>query len=58
MNMALDPEEFTPLAEDEVPVGEESINVIGTVEPSNEWTQMRDTLAQEMFVEWNDRRRS
>lgn len=58
MNMALDLEEFTPLAEDEVPVGEESINVIGTVEPSNEWTQMRDTLAQEMFVEWNDRRRS
>ena len=58
MNMALDLEEFTPLVEDEVPVGEESINVIGTVEPSNEWTQMRDTLAQEMFVEWNDRRRS
>ena len=52
MNMTLDLEEFTPLAEDEVPVGEEPINVIGTVEPSNEWTQMRDTLAR------NDRRRS
>ncbi|KAK7281017.1 hypothetical protein RIF29_08651 [Crotalaria pallida] len=55
MNMAIDPEELSSLPEDTQPVGEEPINIIGTVEPSNEWTQMRDALAQDMFMEWRNR---
>jgi hypothetical protein len=55
MNMALDLEEFTPFAEDEVPMGEETINVVGTIEPSNQWTQRRDAHAQEMFTEFGNR---
>lgn len=57
IHMALDPEEFAPFVEDEVPVGEEPINVVGIVEPSNQWTQMRNALAQEMFTEWGNRHR-
>ncbi|KAI4300254.1 hypothetical protein L6164_033651 [Bauhinia variegata] len=58
MHMTMDSEEFSPLTQDELPIGEEPINVIGTVESSNEWTQIRDTLAQDMFVEWNNRQRN
>ncbi|KAI4353041.1 hypothetical protein L6164_002019 [Bauhinia variegata] len=58
MHMTMDPEEFAPFAQDEMPIGEEPINVIRIVEPSNEWTQMHDTLAQEIFVEWNNRQRN
>ncbi|KAI4346116.1 hypothetical protein L6164_013195 [Bauhinia variegata] len=38
MHMTMDPEEFSPLAQDKSPIREEPINVIGTIEPSNEWT--------------------
>ena len=31
-------------------------NVISTVEPSQEWTDRRDVLANEMFNNWNARR--
>ncbi|PNX76503.1 hypothetical protein L195_g032452 [Trifolium pratense] len=57
MNMASDPEEFASFAKDELPVGEETINVVGTIEPSNQWTQMRDAHAQEMFTEFGNRHR-
>jgi hypothetical protein len=46
MNMASNREEFTPFAVDEVPMGEETINVVGTIEPSYQWTQTRDAHAQ------------
>ncbi|XP_039134179.1 uncharacterized protein LOC120271562 [Dioscorea cayenensis subsp. rotundata] len=52
INMVVDPEEFTPLANNEMAIGEEPL--VGTVEPSNEWTEKRDNLAQEM---WHDFRR-
>jgi len=51
MTMEMDPEEFTPVAQDEVLVGEEPINVVGTIEPSIERTQMRDVLAEEIFID-------
>ena len=54
--MSFDPEEHTPLTGDAVPVGEDPNNVIGVVEASNQWTQWRDELATQMFVEWQDRR--
>ena len=44
--MAIDPEEYAPLADDERPIGEEPL--IGTIEASDEWTKRRDELAQEM----------
>ena len=47
--MVVNSEECTPLADDEVPVGDKPL--IGIVEPSNVWTEKRDNLAQEM---WND----
>ena len=49
INMVVNSEECTPLADDEVPVGDKPL--IGIVEPSNVWTEKRDNLAQEM---WND----
>ena len=49
MYMPLDPLEYAPMEDDEVPIGEDGINTIGTVEASAEWTQMRDNLAQEMY---------
>ncbi|XP_058733951.1 uncharacterized protein LOC131605633 [Vicia villosa] len=58
VNMTMDPEEFSPFAEDEVPLGEEAINVVETIEPSNQWTQRRDVHAQEMFTEWRNRHRN
>ena len=56
--MEMDPEEFTPVAQDEVLVGEEPINVVGTIEPSIERTQMRDVLAEEIFIDQRNRRRN
>ena len=50
INMAIDPEEYTPLADDEMPMGKEPL--IETVEGSNEWTKKRDELAQEMQNEF------
>ncbi|XP_058783278.1 uncharacterized protein LOC131657951 [Vicia villosa] len=58
VNMTMDPEEFSPFAEDEVPLGEETINVVETIEPSNQWTQRRDVHAQEVFIEWRNRHRN
>lgn len=57
MHMASDPEEFAPLAEDELPVGEEPIDVVETIEPSSQWTQGRDAHAQQMFTEFRNRHR-
>jgi len=36
--------------------GNDHDNVISTVEPSQEWTDGRDVLANEMFNNWNARR--
>ncbi|WOL07881.1 hypothetical protein Cni_G16630 [Canna indica] len=55
MNMKIDPLEFATITDDELPIGEEPINIISTVEPSNEWTQSRDNLAQQMWDEWRAR---
>ena len=58
MYMALDPEENTILTLDDMPIGEETlesnndVESIDVVEPSNEWTQWRDDIAQEMFESW------
>ncbi|XP_057432473.1 uncharacterized protein LOC130725244 [Lotus japonicus] len=54
--MSFDPEEHTPLAGDAIPIGEDANNVIGVVELSNQWTQWRDELATQMFVEWHANR--
>ena len=58
MYMALDPEENTILTLEDMPIGEEmlesndDVESIDVVESSNEWTQWRDDIAQEMFESW------
>ena len=58
MYMALDPEENTILTLEDMPIGEETlesnddVESIDVVESSNEWTQWRDGIAQEMFESW------
>ena len=54
MYMPLDPLEYAPIEGDEVPIGEDGIDTIGTVEASVEWTQMRDDLAQRMYNDWRE----
>nr|KAJ0200918.1 hypothetical protein LSAT_V11C600330080 [Lactuca sativa] len=54
-HMALDPEEYTSSSVEDMPIGEEQPNqfqIVDVVESSNEWTQWRDDLAQEMFESW------
>ncbi|KAK0590354.1 hypothetical protein LWI29_025751 [Acer saccharum] len=59
MYMSVDPEEYTPITLDDLPIGEdypnelESIDVIGG---SDEWSQWRDDLAREIFDAWMSRR--
>ncbi|TXG52984.1 hypothetical protein EZV62_022153 [Acer yangbiense] len=51
MHMDVDPEEYTPITLDELPIGEEIPNVlesIDVVEASDEWSQWRDDLAEEI----------
>lgn len=53
--MAIDPEENTTLTLEDMPIGEEQLDdveSIDVVESSNEWTQWRDDIAQEMFESW------
>lgn len=38
MNMTMNLEEFSPFIEDDVPLGEETFNVVGTIEPNNQRT--------------------
>ncbi|XP_024993963.1 uncharacterized protein LOC112527510 [Cynara cardunculus var. scolymus] len=58
MYMVLDPEENTTLTLEDMPIGEEQVESnddvesIDVVESSNEWTQWRDDIAQEMFESW------
>ncbi|XP_074592460.1 uncharacterized protein LOC141848319 [Curcuma longa] len=58
MNMDSDPEENTTIEPEHMPVGEDfsNVEVIESVESSNEWTQRRETLAIEMFEEWRRNR--
>ncbi|KAK0576518.1 hypothetical protein LWI29_018811 [Acer saccharum] len=59
MHMDVDPEKYTPITLDELPIGEEIPNVlesIDVVEASDEWSQWRDDLAEEMFDTWTSRR--
>ena len=54
-HMTLDPEENTSFNVEDMPIGEEQPNqsqIVDVVESSNEWTQWRDDLAQEMFDSW------
>lgn len=51
--MAIDPEEFTPLADNEMRIGEEPL--VGTIEPSNEWNKKRYNIVQEMWNEFRPR---
>lgn len=50
MNMELNPKKFTSIVEDGVLVGEELINVVGTIEPSNEWTQWQMCLQNKCLL--------
>ncbi|KAB2626461.1 hypothetical protein D8674_020079 [Pyrus ussuriensis x Pyrus communis] len=55
MYMAVDLEENTRLAFDELPIGEDLLEVLAyieTVESSQTWTQWRDDLAREIYDEW------
>ena len=55
MNMDSDPEENTAIEPEHMPVGEDlpnNVEIIESVETSNEWTQRRDNIAIEMFEEW------
>ncbi|KAJ9546891.1 hypothetical protein OSB04_019434 [Centaurea solstitialis] len=58
MYIALDLEENTTLTVDYMPIEEEmfgsndEVGSIDVVESSNEWTQWRDNIAQEMFQSW------
>ncbi|KAK2653136.1 hypothetical protein Ddye_012992 [Dipteronia dyeriana] len=59
MYMDVDPEEYTPITLDELPIGEDILDVlesIDVVEASDEWSQWRDDLAEEMFDTWMSRR--
>ncbi|KAK2643782.1 hypothetical protein Ddye_018977 [Dipteronia dyeriana] len=59
MYMDVDPEEYTPITLDELPIGEDIPDVlesIDVVETSDEWSQWRDDLAGEMFDTWMSRR--
>ncbi|KAL5732702.1 hypothetical protein ACOSQ2_027515 [Xanthoceras sorbifolium] len=55
MYMEVDPEEYTPVTLDDLPIGEDVPNeseYIDVVESSDEWSQWRDGLADEMFNAW------
>ncbi|KAK0605992.1 hypothetical protein LWI29_032923 [Acer saccharum] len=55
MYMDVDPEEYTPVTLDDLPIGEDipnELESIDVVEGSNEWSQWRDDLAREMFDAW------
>ncbi|KAK2634306.1 hypothetical protein Ddye_029098 [Dipteronia dyeriana] len=59
MYMDVDPEEYTPITLDELPIGEDipdELESIDVVEASDEWSQWRDDLAGEMFDTWMSRR--
>ncbi|KAK0598762.1 hypothetical protein LWI29_037758 [Acer saccharum] len=59
MYMDVDPEEYTPVTLDELPIGEDIPNEfesIDVVEASDEWSQWRNDLAEEMFDTWMSRR--
>ena len=55
MYMDVDPEEYTPVTLDDLPIGEDvpnELQSIDVVEGSDEWSQWRDDLAREMFDAW------
>ncbi|KAK3226099.1 hypothetical protein Dsin_005961 [Dipteronia sinensis] len=55
MYVDVDPEEYTPVTLDDLPIGEEAPNElesIDVVEGIDEWSQWRDDLAGEMFDSW------
>ncbi|KAK3173975.1 hypothetical protein Dsin_032566 [Dipteronia sinensis] len=55
MYMDVDPEEYTPVTLDDLPIGEDvpnELESIDVVEGSDEWSQWRDDLASEMFDAW------
>ena len=59
MNMDSDPEENTAIEPEHMPVGEDlpnNVEIIESVETSNEWTQRWDNIAIEMFEEWRRNR--
>ncbi|KAK2650662.1 hypothetical protein Ddye_018151 [Dipteronia dyeriana] len=59
MYMDVDPEVYTPITLDELPIGEDipdELESIDVVEASDEWSQWRDDLAGEMFDTWISRR--
>ncbi|KAK2641293.1 hypothetical protein Ddye_023056 [Dipteronia dyeriana] len=59
MYMDIDHEEYTSVTLDELPIGEDILNEfesIDVVKASDEWSQWRDDLAEEMFDSWMSRR--
>ncbi|KAK2655429.1 hypothetical protein Ddye_008481 [Dipteronia dyeriana] len=58
--MDVDPEEYTSVSLDELPIWEDVPNEfesIDVVEANDEWSQWRDDLAKEMFDSWMSRRK-
>ncbi|KAI3751652.1 hypothetical protein L2E82_22743 [Cichorium intybus] len=54
-HMDMDPAESMPITPEDMPLEEDQPNQaegVDVVESSNEWTQWRDDLAQEMFESW------
>ncbi|KAK3184962.1 hypothetical protein Dsin_032248 [Dipteronia sinensis] len=59
MYMDVDPEEYTSVTLDDLPIGKDApdeLESIDAVEGSDEWSQWRDDLAGEMFDSWMSRR--
>ncbi|KAK2662161.1 hypothetical protein Ddye_000735 [Dipteronia dyeriana] len=57
--MDVDPKEYTPVTLDELPIRDDVPNKfesVDVVEASDEWSQWRDDLVEEMFDSWMSRR--